>query len=407
MSSAIKKRKWDDSCLYDPDPKTTDIKKCKALSPKCDHLPCGGPEGGVLPCHFHFDLKCNLVSNHFGGEIDLEAVQSYEKRSLLTCYQKCSPEASELLDSKQVEKMFGNGLALICDISYRRVLMGWLMEVCSEYKFASRTLCLAIELLDRYMQAETELTISRENIQLMGVTSLWIAAKYEEIYPFNLEQASYITDHAYSKEKIKNAEIRILSKVGWNIESFTVWDFLWLLFDVILQCKDLTLETLRQFVKQEGHRMALLIRFMLCLPVFVTYSNAVKATAILYVGLDTFLMKTQDRREGKQEEKEVLHQVLASTTTFLRHLWSSEDHDKQFQNVVYCQAHLLPYCQTVTNPLFQPHDCLQYESGSQELYKFIGKELTVNVIDWKRIVNCKYPTWSRDVAVYVCLKHDT
>lgn len=42
------------------------------------------------------------------------------------------------------------------------------------------TLYLTINLIDRYLEQEE---VSRPKLQLVGVTALLIASKYEEIYP--------------------------------------------------------------------------------------------------------------------------------------------------------------------------------------------------------------------------------
>jgi hypothetical protein len=79
----------------------------------------------------------------------------------------------------------------------RRILVDWLIDVHMKFKLLPETLFLTINLVDRY----TEVTqIKRKNYQLIGVTCMLIASKYEEIYPPFIKDFIYITDQAYSKE---------------------------------------------------------------------------------------------------------------------------------------------------------------------------------------------------------------
>jgi G2/mitotic-specific cyclin-B, other len=44
--------------------------------------------------------------------------------------------------------------------------------------------------------------VSKSRLQLVGVTALLIASKYEEIYPPELKDFVFITDKAYTKEDV-------------------------------------------------------------------------------------------------------------------------------------------------------------------------------------------------------------
>jgi hypothetical protein len=54
-------------------------------------------------------------------------------------------------------------------------------------------------LIDRFLE---RVKIQRSNLQLVGVTAMLIASKYEEIYAPGITDFVYITDNAYSKEEI-------------------------------------------------------------------------------------------------------------------------------------------------------------------------------------------------------------
>jgi len=82
----------------------------------------------------------------------------------------------------------------------RSILVDWLVEVHLKFKLVPETLYLTVNIIDRYL-AKTEVT--RPKLQLVGVTALLIASKYEEIYPPELRDLVYICDRAYSKNEVR------------------------------------------------------------------------------------------------------------------------------------------------------------------------------------------------------------
>ena len=54
-------------------------------------------------------------------------------------------------------------------------------------------------------------------LQLVGVTAMLIASKYEEIYPPIVTDFVYITDNAYSKKEILEMEESILCSLEFSV----------------------------------------------------------------------------------------------------------------------------------------------------------------------------------------------
>ncbi len=96
----------------------------------------------------------------------------------------------------------------------RSILVDWLVEVHLKFKLVPETLYLTINLIDRFLERQD---VSRPKLQLVGVTALLIASKYEEIYPPDLRDLVYICDHAYSKEKILEMETNMLRALDYRI----------------------------------------------------------------------------------------------------------------------------------------------------------------------------------------------
>ncbi len=81
----------------------------------------------------------------------------------------------------------------------RSILVDWLVEVHLKFKLVPETLYLTINVIDRYLERKE---VTRPKLQLVGVTSLLIASKYEEIYPPELRDLVYICDRAYTRHEV-------------------------------------------------------------------------------------------------------------------------------------------------------------------------------------------------------------
>ena len=81
----------------------------------------------------------------------------------------------------------------------RSILVDWLVEVHLKFKLVPETLYLTVNIIDRYLERKE---VSRPKLQLIGVTSLLIASKYEEIYPPELRDLVYICDRAYTRSEV-------------------------------------------------------------------------------------------------------------------------------------------------------------------------------------------------------------
>lgn len=96
----------------------------------------------------------------------------------------------------------------------RAILVDWLVEVHYKFKLQGSTLWLCINVLDRYLENVQTL---RADLQLVGVSSLLIACKFEEIYPPEVRDCVYITDYAYTREQVLSMETKILKQLDYQI----------------------------------------------------------------------------------------------------------------------------------------------------------------------------------------------
>ena len=64
---------------------------------------------------------------------------------------------------------------------------------------------------------QNERNVPRGKLQLVGVTAMFVACKFEEMLCPDVNDFAYITDKAYTKREILQMEIHILKKLKFNI----------------------------------------------------------------------------------------------------------------------------------------------------------------------------------------------
>mmetsp|Transcript_17541 Transcript_17541/g.22878 ORF Transcript_17541/g.22878 Transcript_17541/m.22878 type:complete len:305 (-) Transcript_17541:465-1379(-) len=105
----------------------------------------------------------------------------------------------------------------------RAILIDWLVEVHLKFKLVPETLYLTVNVIDRYLSVAL---VERSNLQLVGVSALLLASKYEEIYPPELKDLVYITDKAYTQEQILVMEEMMVKALQYNMTISSIHCFL-------------------------------------------------------------------------------------------------------------------------------------------------------------------------------------
>ncbi|KAK4315759.1 hypothetical protein Pmani_013036 [Petrolisthes manimaculis] len=97
----------------------------------------------------------------------------------------------------------------------RAILIDWLIQVHTRFTLMPETLYLTVAIIDRFIQVERN--IPRNKLQLVGVTSMFIASKYEEMYCPEIADFAFMTDKACSKADIMKMEVVMLKKLKFHI----------------------------------------------------------------------------------------------------------------------------------------------------------------------------------------------
>lgn len=99
----------------------------------------------------------------------------------------------------------------------RATLVDWLLQVHMRYHMLPETLWIAVNIVDRFLSVRV---VSLRKLQLVGVTAMFIAAKYEEIVAPSVDEFVFMTEGGYSKEEIFKGERIVLSTLDFKVSSY-------------------------------------------------------------------------------------------------------------------------------------------------------------------------------------------
>ncbi len=100
----------------------------------------------------------------------------------------------------------------------RELLVGWLVEMHLHLCGNPHSLYLAVLITDKYCLGRS---VPRDRYQLLGISALFVAAKYEEIKTPKLKQYYGVCGGAYSYEQILAMESDILLSLGFRVKAMT------------------------------------------------------------------------------------------------------------------------------------------------------------------------------------------
>lgn len=105
----------------------------------------------------------------------------------------------------------------------RAILFDWMMEVWNEFTLKRETFYYSANYVDRFLSIHQ--TIKKEELQLVGVTSMFIAAKMEEVYSPRVADFAKSTDNGYNANQIIKMEKIILRELGWRTTppTYAMW----------------------------------------------------------------------------------------------------------------------------------------------------------------------------------------
>ena len=90
-------------------------------------------------------------------------------------------------------------------VELRGKMVDWMIEVMSSYKTSESCFFLAVELLDSYLLKEETIVVQNKDVHLLGITCMFIAAKYEEVSPISIKTFhSRISHNKFTPQQIRH-----------------------------------------------------------------------------------------------------------------------------------------------------------------------------------------------------------
>lgn len=105
----------------------------------------------------------------------------------------------------------------------RMILVDWLIDVAIKFKVHPETYYLAVDIVDRFLMRNT---ISRAQLQLVGVTAVLLAAKHEEIWAPEIKDCIYISANTYTEQDVICMERDIATSLGFRFTVPTAYPFM-------------------------------------------------------------------------------------------------------------------------------------------------------------------------------------
>uniref|UniRef100_A0A671FWR4 G2/mitotic-specific cyclin-B1 n=1 Tax=Rhinolophus ferrumequinum TaxID=59479 RepID=A0A671FWR4_RHIFE len=96
----------------------------------------------------------------------------------------------------------------------RAILIDWLVQVQMKFRLLQETMYMTVSIIDRFMQNNC---VPKKMLQLVGVTGMFIASKYEEMYPPEIGDFAFVTDNTYTKLQIRQMEMKILRALNFSL----------------------------------------------------------------------------------------------------------------------------------------------------------------------------------------------
>ena len=105
----------------------------------------------------------------------------------------------------------------------RGILVDWLLEVHTRFRLLPETLFLAVNIIDRFLSSKI---VQLDRLQLVGVTAMFIASKYEEVLSPHVQNFRHVADDGFTEEEILSAERFVLAALNYDLSYPNPMNFL-------------------------------------------------------------------------------------------------------------------------------------------------------------------------------------
>lgn len=105
-------------------------------------------------------------------------------------------------------------------------MVDWIIEVISSYKYSEAAFFTAVRIMDSYFQ-RCKVAHKSSDLHLVGVACIFIACKYEEIYPLKVKLIhEKIAHRKLSREEIIRKESEIMAVLEFDLVGVNNYELL-------------------------------------------------------------------------------------------------------------------------------------------------------------------------------------
>lgn len=105
----------------------------------------------------------------------------------------------------------------------RGILVDWLIEVHTRFRLLPETLFLAVNIVDRFLSQKV---VPLDKLQLVGITAMFIASKYEEVLSPHVGNFVHVADDGFTVDEVLSAERYTLSTLKYDLSYPNPMNFL-------------------------------------------------------------------------------------------------------------------------------------------------------------------------------------
>ena len=172
--------------------------------------------------------------------------------------------------------------------SSRTRMVNWMMEIFASYSSEPLSFFLAVEIMDNYLQ-KTNKIYNENDIHLIGMVSIYMASKMEDIIPLHMVHIKTKIGHdKFTQEEIIMMERDILTILDWDILLITTYDSIkTFLSDFYVNNRNMINNLKMDIICYDLEIISIFLSKLLCLhEAFFKYNKCIKAISIIIAAFD-------------------------------------------------------------------------------------------------------------------------
>jgi len=164
------------------------------------------------------ETKDKLAEMPFQDKLDGRDPQSCSELADSIYRNMRKEEGEYLLEPDYLKKIQGE----IKDTS-RAFLIEWVIDVHRKFRLQPETLYVNVHVIDQYLSREP---IGKSQLHLLGITTILISTKYEEIYPPKLLDLIQVAENKFSEKAVLEMERSVLQVLDFQVTAPSAFRFM-------------------------------------------------------------------------------------------------------------------------------------------------------------------------------------